>query len=187
MNIQNNLTAKSKIKIMANTPHSTDPNGSVPGSHSRYLCDAPDAHAWPENVCTVLDFIQHHRDEGDSDKAFSDWETEFSTQITLPLVPAEYKFLVELLQLTDADADDDFESESEPEDLDAPPATSRDLLRQDLASLGRHVHQRMSPVLYNPRLCTITMTRQPESVFHLSFKQFFGQLIVERVQQTLSD
>ena len=90
---------------MANTMRSTDRNGLVPRHRSRHLCDAPDPRSWPENVCTVLNFIQQHRDhEGNSNKdSFSNWETEFCAQTSLPLEPAEYDLLIELLQLTDTD------------------------------------------------------------------------------------
>ncbi|EOO01335.1 hypothetical protein UCRPA7_3161 [Phaeoacremonium minimum UCRPA7] len=65
-------------------------------------------------------------------------------------------------------------------------ATSCALIRQELASLGRHLHQRMRPLFYNPRLCAMTITRQPETVFHLCFKHSVGRLIEERAQQACS-
>lgn len=219
---------------MANTMRSTDRNGLVPRHRSRHLCDAPDPRSWPENVCTVLNFIQQHRDhEGNSNKdSFSNWETEFCAQTSLPLEPAEYDLLIELLQLTDTDDVTDLKAKAQTQaqnvvedfDVDAlddvPPettvssvpipiapttarlleldnenkhiqsdvlsTTSRALLRQDLASLGRHLHQHMRPLLYNPRLCTMTITRQPETSFHLCFKDSFGQLLAERSQRACS-
>ena len=69
--------------------------------------------AWPANICTVLEVIQKHHqhhhikrssnssapDDEDQDKA-DDYEAEFCTKARLPLDPAEYELLMQVLHLS---------------------------------------------------------------------------------------